>query len=143
MVLAALRERIPRSGWAGLLVKPETVLGWHCALVRRKWLGHTTGSQSQLEAGGPRDQAQCLDPRSGQEVCVPSGSGLPIARSSGDLDSADGAQGKCVRRAPASDRQPTTARLPQRLCAGGRWSDRAADRLGGLLSDYREVPLAA
>ena len=37
MVLAALRERIPRSGWAGLLVKPETVLGWHRALVRRKW----------------------------------------------------------------------------------------------------------
>ena len=29
MILAALRERIPRSGWAGLLVKPETVLGWH------------------------------------------------------------------------------------------------------------------
>ena len=26
MLLAALRERIPRSGWAGLLVKPETVL---------------------------------------------------------------------------------------------------------------------
>ncbi len=37
MLLAALRERIPRSGWAGLLVKPETVLGWHRALVRRKW----------------------------------------------------------------------------------------------------------
>jgi putative transposase len=32
MVLAALRERIPRSAWAGLLVKPETVLGWHRAL---------------------------------------------------------------------------------------------------------------
>ena len=36
MLLAALRERIPRSGWAGLLVKPETVLGWHRALVRSK-----------------------------------------------------------------------------------------------------------
>jgi len=24
MVVAALRERIPRSGWAGVLVKPET-----------------------------------------------------------------------------------------------------------------------
>jgi len=40
MVLAALRERIPRSGWAGLLVKPETVLGWHRALVRRKWAAY-------------------------------------------------------------------------------------------------------
>jgi len=34
MLLAALRERIPRSAWAGLLVKSETVLGWHRALVR-------------------------------------------------------------------------------------------------------------
>ena len=37
LVLAALRERIPPSAWAGLLVKPETVLGWHRELVRRKW----------------------------------------------------------------------------------------------------------
>jgi hypothetical protein len=28
MVLAALRERIPGSAWAGLLVKPETVPWW-------------------------------------------------------------------------------------------------------------------
>ena len=40
MVLAALRERIPRSAWAGLLVKPETVLGWHRQLVRRKWAAY-------------------------------------------------------------------------------------------------------
>ena len=37
MVLAALRERILTSGWAGLQVKPEAVLGWHHALVRSKW----------------------------------------------------------------------------------------------------------
>lgn len=29
MIMAALRERLPRSAWAGLLVRPETVLGWH------------------------------------------------------------------------------------------------------------------
>lgn len=40
MVLAALRGRIPRSGWAALLVKPETVLGWHRALVRKKWAAY-------------------------------------------------------------------------------------------------------
>lgn len=40
MVLAALRARIPRSGCAGLLVKPETVVGWHRALVRRKWAAY-------------------------------------------------------------------------------------------------------
>ena len=26
MIMAALRERLPRSAWAGLLVRPETVL---------------------------------------------------------------------------------------------------------------------
>jgi hypothetical protein len=37
MALAALRERIPPSAWAALLVKPKAVLGWHRELVRRKW----------------------------------------------------------------------------------------------------------
>jgi len=40
MIMAALRERLPRSAWAGLLVRPETVLGWHRALVRRKWAAY-------------------------------------------------------------------------------------------------------
>jgi hypothetical protein len=34
MIPAALRERLPRSAWATLLVQPETVLGWHRELVR-------------------------------------------------------------------------------------------------------------
>jgi len=40
MIMAALSERLPRSAWAGLLVRPETVLGWHRALVRRKWAAY-------------------------------------------------------------------------------------------------------
>ena len=40
MVLAALREKLPSSAWAGLLVRPETVLGWHRALVRRQWAAY-------------------------------------------------------------------------------------------------------
>jgi putative transposase len=40
MILAALRERIPRTAWAALLVRPETVLGWHRDLVRRKWAAY-------------------------------------------------------------------------------------------------------
>ena len=40
MVMAALRDRIPKAAWPGLLVKPETVLGWHRALVRRKWAAY-------------------------------------------------------------------------------------------------------
>jgi hypothetical protein len=55
MVLAALRERIPRSGSAGLLVKPETVLGWHRALVQRKWAAY----QARPPRGRPPISAEC------------------------------------------------------------------------------------
>jgi putative transposase len=40
MILAALRGRLPHSAWAALLVKPETVLGWHRELVRRRWAAY-------------------------------------------------------------------------------------------------------
>jgi putative transposase len=40
MILAALRERLPRSAWAALSVQPETVLGWHRELVRRRWAAY-------------------------------------------------------------------------------------------------------
>jgi hypothetical protein len=37
LILSLLRERLPRAAWASLLVEPETVLGWHRELVRRRW----------------------------------------------------------------------------------------------------------
>lgn len=40
MLLAALRERLPRFAWPGLLVKPATVRGWHRQLVRRRWAAY-------------------------------------------------------------------------------------------------------
>jgi transposase len=40
LILSVLRERLPRSAWAGLLVRPETVLGWHRKLVRRRWAAY-------------------------------------------------------------------------------------------------------
>jgi hypothetical protein len=55
MVLAARRERIPRSAWAGLLVKPETVLGWHRVLVRRKWAAY----QARPRRGRPPISGEC------------------------------------------------------------------------------------
>jgi hypothetical protein len=55
MILAALRERIPSSGWAGLLVRPETVLGWHRALVRRKWAAY----RGRPPRGRPPISAEC------------------------------------------------------------------------------------
>src|SRR5437899_6915279 len=36
-IMAALSERVNRSALVGMLVQPETVLGWHRELVRRRW----------------------------------------------------------------------------------------------------------
>src|ERR1700694_2078283 len=36
-IMAALSQRVNRAAWVGMLVQPETVLGWHRELVRRKW----------------------------------------------------------------------------------------------------------
>ena len=55
MILAALARRLPRRALGGLLVRPETVLGWHRALVRRKWaaFGRRRGP------GRPRIGGEC------------------------------------------------------------------------------------
>ncbi|HEV2027210.1 MAG TPA: hypothetical protein VGS16_01605 [Candidatus Dormibacteraeota bacterium] len=50
MVLAALRDRLPRTAWAALRVQPETVLGWHRDLVRR--------SDSDTSHGTPGERAR-------------------------------------------------------------------------------------
>lgn len=55
MVLAALRNRLPQSAWAGLLVRPQTVLGWHRSLVRRKWAAY----RSRPRRGRPPISAEC------------------------------------------------------------------------------------
>ena len=36
MVIGALAMRLPRSAWNALIVRPETVLAWHRALVPAK-----------------------------------------------------------------------------------------------------------
>src|SRR6266851_5949781 len=36
-IMAALSQRMNRAVLAGMLVQPETVLGWHRELVRRRW----------------------------------------------------------------------------------------------------------
>ncbi len=38
-IMAALSQRMSRAAQVGMLVQPETVLGWHRELVRRKWAG--------------------------------------------------------------------------------------------------------
>ena len=44
-IMAALSQRLPRIALSSLLVQPETVLGWHRSLIRRKWarLGRLRG----------------------------------------------------------------------------------------------------
>jgi len=36
-IIAALSQRETRAALVGMLVQPETVLGWHRELMRRKW----------------------------------------------------------------------------------------------------------
>jgi putative transposase len=36
-LLAALSRYVPRARWSVFLVKPETLLGWHRRMVRRRW----------------------------------------------------------------------------------------------------------
>ena len=36
-LLAALSRQLPRASWSVFLVKPETLLGWHRRMVRRRW----------------------------------------------------------------------------------------------------------
>ena len=57
MVLAALRAKLPGSAWAGLLVRPETVLGWHRALVRRRWAAYP----GRPRRGRPRLSGECRE----------------------------------------------------------------------------------
>ncbi|HEY5990286.1 MAG TPA: hypothetical protein VIV12_28455, partial [Streptosporangiaceae bacterium] len=35
--MAALSRMLPHKRWSALLVRPQTLLGWHRELVRRKW----------------------------------------------------------------------------------------------------------
>ena len=36
-VITTLAKLVPRERWAAFLIKPETILRWHRALVRRRW----------------------------------------------------------------------------------------------------------
>src|SRR4029453_6516995 len=43
-MLAALSRHLPRARWSEFLVKPETLLGWHRRMVRRRWTYPTPSS---------------------------------------------------------------------------------------------------
>ncbi len=51
-LLAALSRHLPRARWSVFLVKPETLLGWHRRMVRRRW----------SYASAPRERPPVPDP---------------------------------------------------------------------------------
>jgi hypothetical protein len=64
-VLAALAQRLTSSACRSLLVRPDTVIGWHRQLVHRKWprsaaaaaaAGHLSRRHDAL---GPKDFVEC------------------------------------------------------------------------------------
>jgi transposase InsO family protein len=57
LILSVLRERLPRTAWASLLVQPETVLGWHRELVRRRWAAY----RGRPRVGRPPLAGECRE----------------------------------------------------------------------------------
>src|SRR5713226_10350642 len=57
LILSALAMRLPRSAWNALIVRPETVLGWHRALIRRKWAAY--GRRARSGKGGRAYRREC------------------------------------------------------------------------------------
>jgi putative transposase len=55
MILAALARQLPRRAWGGLLVRPETVLGWH----RPRCAENGPRSGAGVVPGGPRIDEEC------------------------------------------------------------------------------------
>jgi putative transposase len=57
LLLATLSRRLPRTAWASLLVRPETILRWHRELVRRKWAAF--GRRPRRRQGRPPLPGEC------------------------------------------------------------------------------------
>ncbi len=55
LLLAALSQRLSTAAWPAFLVRPETLLRWHRALVRRKWALFTARRRKR---GRPRLPAE-------------------------------------------------------------------------------------
>jgi hypothetical protein len=60
-IMAALSQRVSRSAWVGMLVRPETVLGWHRELVRRRWAAFGSRRGPGRPGLDPELQSQILE----------------------------------------------------------------------------------
>ena len=59
LLLAAISQFLPRSGLSSLLPRPETLLRWHRALVRRKWAAFRQRPPRQRPARDP-ERRECI-----------------------------------------------------------------------------------
>ena len=57
LILSALAMCLPRSRWNALIVRPETILAWHRAPVRRKWDAY----RRRGRLGRPRMAQECRE----------------------------------------------------------------------------------
>ena len=60
VLLAALSQLLPRSGWSALLPKPVTLLRWHRDLVRHKWEAFRRRPPRQRPSRDPERRALIL-----------------------------------------------------------------------------------
>jgi hypothetical protein len=121
-LLAALSRQLPRVRWSVFLVRPETLLGWHRRMVRRRW------TYTLAPRGRPPvpDQVQQLILRLARESPVglpadPRGIAAPWLPGLGQLDPKGAARPRyrsstptyshhlAVVSAPASGRHPWAA----------------------------------
>jgi len=63
-IMAVLSQRVSRAALVGMLVQPETVLGWHRELVMRRW--EAFGRRRGPRAAMPRSRASEADSANGQ-----------------------------------------------------------------------------
>ena len=59
LLLAAISQFLPRSGLSSLLPRPQTLLRWHRALVRRKWAAFRQRAPRQRRARDP-ERRECI-----------------------------------------------------------------------------------
>src|SRR5438105_7688994 len=65
LIMTAFHHLVSRPALGGL-VEPETVLGWHRELVRRKWAAFGRGEKRRSTASGAEPQRPDLEDGSGE-----------------------------------------------------------------------------
>ena len=116
-----LASLVPRERWGSFLVTPQTILGWHRSLVRKRWTyPHRRSGRPSLDK---RDRGADLPP----------GEGEPALGLSPDRRGAEEARRHRVederRYGPAPSRSPTGSRRD-----GPTWSEFLSGQAKGIVA---------